>query len=363
MPCIGRLQAALSAALFLCGCQSLMYYGQAVWGHARIVLAEKPITELIDDPSTPAPTKAALKRVSSLRDYAEHELKLPAGGSYRWYADIGRPAAVWNVFAAPEFSLDPKTWCYPVAGCAAYRGYFAQAGAIHCAEGLRAEGYDVFVYGALAYSTLGWFDDPVLSTFLGLDAVGLPALLFHELAHRLLYVPGDTAFNESFATAVENEGLRRWSEAVRNPALFAEYRKRRSLQDEILLRVSRTREALKGLYAAQLPPAQKRMKKEELLADLRSEYLALRRQEPALAVYQNRFGPALNNASLAVFATYNEFVPSFGHLLQTAGGDLESFYTQCRMLAQLPEAERRTRLRQLAAAGVLTGTACYNTIY
>ena len=333
--------------LSLCGCQTVSFYGQAVWGHTRIMLSQRPITELLNDPGTPSHLRAKLSYVLELREFAARELRLPVGESYRDYADIGRSHVVWNVFAAPELSLTPKTWCYPIAGCAAYRGYFEQPAAERYAASLSQDGYDVFVWGATAYSTLGWFDDPVLSTFLRLDPVQLAALMFHELAHRRLYIQGDSAFNESFATAVEQTGLERWA-AVRNePGLQAAVDSQRRLQQTFYSWVSGSTHDLQAVYASDLPAAEKRVRKAAILSQLRRDFERLKQRHPELSRYDSWLASGLNNAGLASVSTYQELVPAFERLLQQSSGELSVFYERCHALAHLTFGERQDQLRLL----------------
>jgi predicted aminopeptidase len=335
--------------LSLGGCQAVSFYGQAVWGHARIMLSQRPITELLNDPGTPPRLRAKLAYVCELREFAAGELRLPVGDSYRTYADIGRAHVVWNVFAAPELSLTPKTWCYPIAGCAAYRGYFEQAAAERYAASLSRDGYDVFVWGATAYSTLGWFDDPVLSTFLGLDSAQLAALMFHELAHRQLYIPGDSAFNEGFASAVEQTGLQRWAAARSEPDLPAAADSRRQLQQEFYAWVSGSLHELQAVYASDLPAAEKRIRKAAIVSQRLREFENLKRQQSGLSRYDRWLGTGLNNAGLASVSTYRELVPAFERLLEQSNGELSVFYERCRALARLPDAERHAQMQRLMA--------------
>jgi predicted aminopeptidase len=332
------------------GCQAVSYYGQAVWGQTRIMWSERPISAVMENPDTPRPTREKLAYVLGVREFARTELLLPLGGSYLAYAEIGRPFVAWNVFAAPELSLEPKTWCYPVAGCAAYRGYFSRDAAERCAADLRRQGYDVYVGGVQAYSTLGWFDDPVLSTFLGLGEARLSALLFHELAHRKLYAPGDTAFNEGFATAVEEEGLRRWAAHTRDPEMIAVYEQDRSLQERFIGLVERRRAELGTLYAGDWPADRKRAAKAEIFRSLRDDFEAAKRTAPDLARYEHWFATGLTNAGLSTIAAYHDLVPAFKNLLRDCNGDLAAFYAQCRAISELPPAERRGRLGRPAGA-------------
>jgi predicted aminopeptidase len=337
-------------SLIACGCQGVSYYGQAVWGQARIMWSEQPISAVLENPGTPQPTRETLAYVLTVREFAQAQLHLPPGGSYRSFAEVGRPYVAWNVFAAPEFSLEPRTWCYPVAGCATYRGYFSKDAAERCASDLQSEGYDVYVGGVTAYSTLGWFEDPVLSTFLVLGRARLSALLFHELAHRTLYAPGDTAFNEGFATAVEEEGLRRWAACTRDPDILAVFERDRRLQDQFIRLVMRRRAELGTLYATDSPEDRKRARKAEIFRDLATDFAAAKQTTPDLACYDRWFTTGLSNAGLATVAAYHDLVPAFKNLLRDCNGDLSAFYAQCRIIAELPLAARQERLQQLAGA-------------
>jgi len=337
-------------ATLLSGCQGASYYGQAAWGHAQVMLAKRPIAEWLEDPGIPQALREKLAYVMAVREFAQNDLLLPVGDTYLAYADVHRPYVVWNVFAAPELSLEPKNWCYPMVGCAPYRGYFEQAAAERYSDSLRGDGYDVFVSGVLAYSTLGWFDDPVLSTFLQLDDARLSALIFHELAHRMLYVPGDTAFNESFATAVEEEGMRRWAAASRAPGLLAEHERRQKLTEDFIAMVSRRKNELTAMYASDLSLDRKRIEKAALFSALLNDFEAERQKIPEMARYQHWFASGLNNAGLATIAVYHDLVPAFQRILSRSHGDLTVFYEECRRLSRLSPSERRQDLKLLMSA-------------
>ena len=334
----------LTAALS--GCQSASYYAQAILGQVQIMSAKRPVAELIEDPGTPPAVKEKLAYMLALREFAREELLLPVGRAYQDYADIQRPFVVWNVFAAPELSLEPKTWCYPVVGCASYRGYFSRGNAEDYANTLRQEGYDVSIAGVLAYSTIGWFDDPLLSTFLQLDNPRLSALIFHELAHRVLYVADDTDFNESFATAVEEEGMRRWAAACQTPEILAGHERRQKLRDTFLSLVSRRRHELHAIFASDLSPERKKVEKAAVFGALLSDFESEKQRNPAMAIYTEWFASGLNNAALVPLAAYHDLAPAFRHILNRSDGDLAAFYEECRRLSRLPPAERKERMHQ-----------------
>ena len=341
---------AVAAVAAAAGCSTLSYYGQAVTGHLEVMRKAEPITERIADPATPPELRARLERVLVIRDFASRELALPDNGSYRAYADIGRPYVVWNVFAAPEFSVAPKEQCFPIVGCVAYRGYYRQADAEASAAALRKEGFDVFVYGVPAYSTLGWFDDPVLNTFIRYPDADLARLVFHELAHQVVYIKGDTTFNESFAVAVEEEGVRRWLARYGTPAERDAYTTMRQRRAEFIGLVLRYRERAEALYREPLPPDAKRAAKAKLFAEMESDYRALKASWGGYAGYDRFFAGGIGNAHLASVATYEELVPAFRTLLAQDDGDLPSFYAEVKALAKLDKAERDAKLAELMKA-------------
>ena len=331
------------------GCSTFSYYGQAIGGHLEVMHRAEPIPQRIADPATPPELRAKLERVLAIREFASRELGLPDNGSYRSYADLGRPFVVWNVFAAPEFSVAPRESCFPVAGCVGYRGYYGESDAERFGASLRKEGFDVFVYGVAAYSTLGWFDDPVLNTFIRYPDADLARLLFHELAHQVVYVKGDTTFNESFAVAVEEEGVRRWMAKHATPAERAAYAASRARRAEFVQLVLRYRERATALYREPLPEEAKRAAKAKLFAALDADYGELKAKQWGGFAGYDRFFAGMNNALLASVATYEALVPAFRALLAREGGDLPKFYAAVKELAQLPKPERDRALAALAA--------------
>jgi predicted aminopeptidase len=314
-----RALLAMLALLLCAGCESLTYYGQAIGGHLRLMAAARPIDSWLDDPSTPPELKSRLAVAQRIREYASRELRLPDNGSYLSYADLDRRFAVWNVFAVPRFAVDPKPECFPFTGCVAYRGFYSEQEARRHGEKLRAQGYDVYLGGVLAYSTLGWFDDPLLSTFIRYPDSQVARLVFHELAHQVVYAKNDTTFNESFAVVVEEEGVRRWLESEGRTAELAAFRDAQARKRDLAARVKETRERLKLVYASKLSTEQK-------LEQKRAEFDRLRLSFP-------QFVPSEpNNAFLVSIALYNELVPALERVL-AASVDLEEFFARARELA------------------------------
>jgi len=339
----------VAAVLGLASCSEVGYVRQCAVGQFDLLARRQPIEKVLSDPATPEETRTQLRRVLAIRDFATRDLALPENGSYRSYADLGRSNVVWNIVAAPEFSLKPKTWCFPIAGCVSYRGYFSEEEAGLYADGLRDEGFDVYLYGVTAYSTLGWFDDPVLNTFFSRNDASLAGLIFHELAHQEVYLKNDSSFNEAFAKTVEREGVLRWLRHSA-PDQVEPYLQSLERKEVFLALLQKTRSELETLYGSDLPPDEKRTEKEAVLDRLREEYAALVREREELKGYEAWLSKGLNNAKLASVATYHAHVEAFQELLRLSGGDLPAFYREASRLAKLPAAERQARLAELAAA-------------
>lgn len=332
--------------LVLHGCAAPGYYAQAVHGHLALMLARQPVREVLAAADTPDEVRRKLALAEDARQFAHRELGLPDNGSYHTYVDIRRSHVVWSVFAAPPYSLELRQSCFLLLGCLAYRGYFEEATARAHATALRARGDEVFVGGVSAYSSLGWFEDPLLSSMLLWDEVTLVRTLFHELAHQWLYVAGDTDFNESFAMTVADAGLVRWWE-TRYPALpLPEDAAREQAFIELVLGY---RDRLAEVYAAELPEAEKARRKTQLLAALRAEFAAMSTDWPDAADYARWLDEDLNNAKLASLATYHTWVPALRTLLARKDNDLSAFREAAAALGRLPEAERLAALRALAA--------------
>jgi predicted aminopeptidase len=346
-----RVLLPVTVAVMTTACATLGYYSQSASGQLDVMARRQPVEALVNAPSTDPQLRRKLKTVEAIRRFASDTLALPDNGSYTLYADIERPFAVWNVFAAPELSMQLKTWCYPFAGCVAYRGYFAETDAARFADGLRQQGYDVYSGGVTAYSTLGWFDDPVLNTVLDFSEARLAGLIFHELAHQQLYVAGDTAFNESFATAVELAGVAAWLEERGDASAAREYHRFHERQTGFYALVAQTREQLLAVYASDAGDAEKRQEKQRQIAAMRANYAAMRRDWGGEGSYDSWFAGDINNAQLAATATYREYLPAFQQILRQSAGDFAGFYTIAAGIGRLPADARGRRLQAIVDAG------------
>jgi predicted aminopeptidase len=341
---------AAAALLLLGGCANFSYYWQSVTGQLDVWSRERPVEAVIADPASAPALKGQLARVLEIREFASRELGLPENRSYRRYADLERPFVVWNVFAAPEFSVEPVRWCFPFTGCVSYRGYFSRDEAERFAAGAAGDGHDVYVGGVPAYSTLGWFADPVLNTFVHYPKIELARLIFHELAHQVLYVKDDTVFNESFAVVVEQEGVRRWLARAGAGARAGEPERSRRIRSEFSGLVLKHRDRLEALYRTRLAPEAMRERKRAILAELEAEYQGLKAGWGGYAGYDRWFARKPNNAQIASVGLYSQLVPAFEALYEREGRDLPRFYAAVKELAALPREERDARLRELAPA-------------
>lgn len=349
----------IAAPLLLGGCASLSFTTQAVMGQLDILGRSRPIAELLDDspsadataPATPLSpeTRARLANVLRMRTFATQELKLPDNGSYTTYAELDRPAVAWNVIATPTLSLKPREWCYPFSGCVPYRGYFARERALREARLLKAEGLDVRVAAVSAYSTLGWFRDPVFNTQLRQDDAILAGVIFHELAHQQLYLPGDATFNESFATTVEIEGLHRWLAQENHPPAAETARAELARRHEFVELVLPYRQRLEALYASAASEPDKLAAKAKIFAELKAAWPALQARWGGEHGYAWWFAQELNNAHLTSVGLYHEHVPAFTRLLREHGGNFAAFYRAARTISKLPAEERRARLEALTS--------------
>ena len=338
-----RLLLLLNAAAWLSGCANFSYYAQAVGGQLEICQRSKLISEIVADPAADQQLKRTLAKVVQLREFASRELQLPNNQSYLSYADLQRPYVVWNVFATPTLSVQLRQSCFLGTGCVAYRGFFLQDDAEAHAQTLRDEGYDVYVGGVPAYSTLGWFNDPVLNTFVGYPETELARLIFHELAHHVLYVDNDTTFNESFATAVEVEGIGRWLDrfgTTEQKAAFDAAQIRRAVFFEA---IRKKRNQLAVLFASNLSESEKHIGKARIFTELREE-LSQVKTSTGKSIFEQWLAQQLNNAHLASIATYNQWVPAFRALLAQQQGDMGRFFAVVKEMSALPAAERSAAL-------------------
>jgi predicted aminopeptidase len=322
------------------------YYMQAARGHMDVMNQRRPVAEVIADQESPQDLKERLGLVQLARDYAVQELKLPDNESYRSYSDIGRDYVVWNVFAAPEFSLRAKSWCFPVAGCVAYRGYFSEQAAQDFATKLSAQGYDVSVGGVSAYSTLGKFADPVLNTMMRWSDVELVSTIFHELAHQKLYIKNDTAFNESFATAVATTGIERWLQARNETSQHRASTDRKRVRSDVMKLVKVARAELQDLYASEVDVSQKRSGKRAIL-DRLSEH-AGDVIEKSNSGMRNWLAAPLNNARLMSLGLYEGGQNAFSRILDDCDADLTCFYAAADSLAKLSPSERNEKLEEIS---------------
>ena len=346
---IGGLAVLLAGGAAVTGCSTLGYYAQAAGGHVAIIRAAKPVPDWLADDSAPAALKERLRLSQRIRDFAVTELKEPDNASYRRYADLHRRSVIWNVIAAPELSLKLHTWCFPVVGCVGYRGYYAEADAKAFAEPLRAQGLEVGVYGVPAYSTLGKlpfdaFADPLLNTFIDYPEGDLARLIFHELAHQIAFAKGDTLFNESFATAVERIGGDRWLTQHASAQARADLAASDARRQDFRELTARYRDLLNALYESAASDADKRAQKAALMARLRADYAAMKRDRwGGFTGYDGWFVRA-NNASFGVLGAYNDLVPNFERLFEREGRDFGRFYAEVKRLADLPLDQRRAQL-------------------
>ena len=341
------------AALLLAGCATVEYYWQGIRGQLELLQGAKPLPEVVASEPDPA-LKRRLERALSIREFASRELALPDNGSYRNYTDLGRRFVLWNVFATPELSLTPRQWCFPVAGCVNYRGYFDDSEARGEAAKFAAAGDDIYIGGVPAYSTLGYFNDPLLSTFIRYPEPEVARLIFHELAHQVAYAKDDSVFNESFAVTVEEEGVRRWLDAQNDAAMNAQFAVTQRYREGFRTLVQRTRNRLTVLYASNTSEADKRAGKAAAFAAMREDYDALKRSWGGSPAYDYWFAQGPNNASLAAVALYSQKVPQFRALLLAQGGDLRRFYARVKALAVVPKAERDSVLAAVAAKSGVT---------
>lgn len=335
------------------------YYAQSVTGQLALLASRTSIDAVVGDPRTSRAVRDKLALILALRRFAGQALGLPHNGSYSTYVHVDRRYVAWNVFATPEFSLEPLNWCFPVAGCLSYHGYFSEGRARYSAAFLSNEGHDVFVGGVAAYSTLGWFEDPVTSAMLRWSDLGLAELMFHELAHQAVYAPGDTAFNEAFATTVAFEGVRHWlKQGGRRNALEA-FEAAQKHKDEFATLVLATRRKLQRLYASNRNAFEKRADKARIFRELKEAYTALRATWGGYDGYDAWMSHGLNNAKLSSLVTYREHVQALENLFNAVDGRFATFHGLARAIGRLDPWVRKACLAALAQPGAGFSESCH----
>lgn len=344
---LGILSTVIGLHLALSGCVEWAYYQQAAVGQWELLQTRRAVAEVLTDPATDPSLRQQLETAQAIRAFASTELALPNNDSYRYYTDVQRPYMVVNVFAAPELSLEPRRWCFLMVGCLSYRGYFDAQAAQRLADALRAAGDDVYVAPISAYSTLGWFADPLANTFIHWTAGRLAELMFHELAHQRLYIADDTAFNEAFATAVGRLGAERWLAQWGEAREREQYAADRRRQYEFSQLVTTSRQSLAALYASTQSDTEKRANKQRILMELRAHYQELKRSWNGYTGYDRWFEQDLNNAKLAGHSAYHHWTPAFIALFEQEGRDFPAFYRAAEAIGQWPLAQRQAYLQAL----------------
>ena len=329
----------ISLLVSFSACSTINYYSQAISGHLELMVRERPVDEVIGDSDSSQELKRQLTLAQRARTFASEELQLPDNDSYKTYADLERPHVVWNVVATPAYSVKARQWCYLIVGCLSYRGIFDKQEAIDLADELKQQGMDVSVFGSAAYSTLGYFDDPLLNTMLRHGDTNIIGVIFHELAHQTVYVESDTAYNEAFATAVEQEGLRRWYEQSGQPGEYETYLKKKQYRHEFYRLVIQTREKLDQAFNTPITDEEKAARKQAIYKEFKSLYKqwSAKRNYHGFDTWMQR---ELNNAHLALVATYQDLVPTFANMLASVEGDMQKFYQLVEAIAEKDKPNR-----------------------
>ena len=341
-----RKLVLLFGALTVSACSSFGYYMDLMAGHSELLEQRKPVSEIIEDKETSLKLRKLLLKSQNIRNFASKALHLPENNSYRMYADLKRRYAVWNVVAAAEFTVQPKKWCFMFVGCLSYRGYFSKQDATNYANELKAQGYDVYVAGAKAYSTLGWFDDPLLNTMMYKSEARRAGIIFHELAHQVVYIENDSAFNEAFATTVEEEGIRRWMSAKGEE--YQEYLVNKKRDAEINQLLQETRVKLEKVYKTKVSEEEKRRQKKTIFSLMQKQYRTLKNSWGGYSAYDPWMKQGLNNSHLLLIATYHDLVPTFKSMLESENYNLKSFYAAVKKYGELNKKDRNIQLKQLA---------------
>lgn len=343
--------ALILTALFS-GCQTIGYYSQAVSGHSAIWLNQRNIDEVLADPTVDENTRLRLRELQQVREFASAELMLPRNGSYSRYVDTGRKFVVWNLVATPRYSVDAVKSCFPVVGCVSYRGYYDKAAAIDQGAKLKAQGLDVYIGGVGAYSTLGWFDDPLLNTMLSRSRADAISLIFHELAHQQVFIKNDTKFNESFATAVATLGLNQWAIMQGETQLLTEYRLQKAKSAAVVNLILSARDQMRQAYLATdtNKPQQLVLIKKKQFERLKQSYQSLVAEGGGTPGFDRFFASDINHASLVLFGEYHGWVDAFKRLFEMNQRQWPAFYEAVETLSVLPERQRVALLQDLLRA-------------
>ncbi len=340
-----RTSVILLLLILVSGCSTISYYHQSISGHFKLISKREHIVDIVNDPARDEKLIKQLLLVEELRSFASKQLKLPENDSYRSYVQLDKPYVTWNVFAAPEFSIALQQWCFLVIGCVPYRGYFAESEANNYAQQLSRQGLDVYVAGVPAYSTLGWFDDPLLSSMLDRGEIVTASYIFHELAHQQFYLKGDGAFNEAFATAVEEIGVLDWlhnQNRSQDMQRYDDWLLQKSIFSEF---VKNSRDEFETLYQQEYDLQKMKVEKEILIAEMRRRFTDLSSENKHIARYSKWMSGPLNNAQLGAISLYRELVPAFRRIFGLCGNDFEKFYSYVETIAKLSEEQRETTLQ------------------
>ena len=329
------------------GCSSLAYYWEKIQGHAEILSKQEPIQEVIDNPQTSDKVRKKLINTQIARAFASEVLQLPDNDSYKNYVDLKKDYVIWTVVATPPYSIKAKEWCFLIVGCLSYKGYFSKQDAEAFAEKLKTENMDVYVSGTKAYSTLGWFDDPLLSTMLYNSEAYRVGIIFHELAHQKMYVEDDTAFNEGFASTVELEGVQAWFSRDNKKEEYKRYIISKERDDDFKKLLQTTRAELKEAYSLSLDSKAMDESKIKIFNKLQLSYKKLKKQWDGYSGYDKWMSQDLNNAHLALVATYNDYIPAFRNLFKNVNNDYDLFYQQVEKMSELDKDKRYEEINKL----------------
>ncbi len=343
---------AVSMTITLSSCSTILYYQQSASGQLQLLRAQQDLTTILQSPDTSTELKQRLQIIAGIRNFASDILKLPNNNSYRSYADIGRRYIVWNIFVTPALSMEPHKSCFLLVGCLSYRGYFKKKDALAYVDDMEKKNFDVYLGGVTAYSTLGWFNDPILNGMLERSDIELARLIFHELAHQQLYIRDDTEFNEAFADAVALIGLDSWLEAHTTEQQRHKFERELIREEQFTTLVLSYRKQLTTLFQSDIADAYKLAKKKSIYRELQQEYESLRTAWGGHNEYDNWFAHKLNNAKLAAVSTYRNLVPLFLTAYKASGKDMTAFYSRMEKIGHCKRERRRELLRSTSLSYV-----------